>query len=54
DIAQALTAEGTPVQKSQVRMPAGPIKNVGEHKVSVAVHHDVVVEVTVLVAGEAE
>ena len=54
DVAHALSAEGLPVQKAQVRMPAGPIKNVGEHKVSVAVHHDVVVEVTVVVAGEAE
>jgi large subunit ribosomal protein L9 len=34
-------------------MPTGPLKTVGEHPVSVALHTDVVVEVTVAVVGEA-
>jgi hypothetical protein len=46
DIADALTKMGMAVQKSQVRMPTGPIKTVGEHTVSVAPHTDVVVDVT--------
>jgi large subunit ribosomal protein L9 len=33
-------------------MPTGPLKIVGEHKLSVAVHTDVVVEITVQVIGE--
>jgi hypothetical protein len=44
DIAEALTKMGLAVQKSQVRMPNGPLKTVGEHTVSVAPHTDVVVE----------
>lgn len=52
DIAEELTKMGFAVQKSQVRMPAGPIKMVGESTVSVALHTDVVVEVNVTVLGE--
>ena len=52
DIAEALTKIGLSVQKSQVRMPNGPLKTVGEHPVSVAAHTDVVVEVTVLVVAQ--
>ncbi|MES2740429.1 MAG: 50S ribosomal protein L9 [Pseudomonadota bacterium] len=53
DIAEALSKQGFAVEKSQVRMPAGPLKTVGEHPVSVALHTDVVVEVTIAVVGEA-
>lgn len=52
DIAEALTKQGFPVEKSQVRMPEGPLKTVGDHPVSVALHTDVVVEVTIAVLGE--
>jgi large subunit ribosomal protein L9 len=52
DIADALTKQGFPVDKAQVRMPQGPLKTVGDHPVSVALHTDVVVEVTVSVLGE--
>jgi large subunit ribosomal protein L9 len=52
DIAEALTKQGFAVEKAQVRMPTGPLKTVGDHPVSVALHTDVVVEVTVAVAGE--
>lgn len=54
DIAEALTKLGMAVLKSQVRMPTGPIKTVGDHAVSVAPHGDVVVEVTVQVVAQAE
>ena len=52
DIADALTKQGFPVEKAQVRMPLGPLKTVGDHPVSVALHTDVVVEVVVAVLGE--
>ena len=52
DIAEALTKQGFPVEKAQIRMPQGPLKTVGDHPVSVALHTDVVVEVTVAVLGE--
>ena len=52
DIAEALTRIDFKVSKSQVRMPSGPLKTVGEHVVTVAPHTDVVVEVKVVVVGE--
>ena len=53
DIADALKAQGFAVAKAQVRMPNGPIKTVSASSVEVALHTDVVVEVSVEVAGEA-
>jgi large subunit ribosomal protein L9 len=52
DIAEALTKQGFAVEKAQIRMPQGPLKIVGDHAVSVALHTDVVVEITVAVLGE--
>lgn len=54
DVAEALTKMGMAVQKSQVRMPNGPLKTVGEHPVAVSPHTDVVVEVTVHVVAQAD
>ena len=52
DIAEELGKQGYKVAKSQVRMPTGPIKMVGDSNVSVALHTDVVVDITVTVYGE--
>ena len=52
DIAEELTKLGFKVLKAQVRMPKGPIKVVGDSTVSVSLHTDVVVEITVSVYGE--
>lgn len=52
DIAEELVKLGYKVTKAQVRMPAGPIKTVGDSKVSVALHTDVTVEIAVAVYGE--
>ena len=52
DIAEELSKQGYKVVKAQVRMPGGPIKMVGDSTVSVALHTDVVVEITVSVYGE--
>jgi len=54
DVADALTKGGNAIAKSQVRLPNGPLKTVGEFPVSVAAHTDVVVEITVQVVAEAE
>jgi large subunit ribosomal protein L9 len=53
DIAEALTKEGFAVAKAQIRMPHGPIKGVSDSTVGVALHTDVIVEITVSVYGEA-
>jgi ribosomal protein L9 len=52
DIAEELSKQGYKVVKAQVRMPNGPIKMVGDSTVSVALHTDVVVDITVSVYGE--
>lgn len=52
DIAEGLKAAGFDVAKNQIRMPNGPLKTTGEHSVSVSLHTDVVVDVTVSVVGE--
>jgi len=52
DIAAELGRTGTTVLKSQIRMPNGPIKLVGDHPVSVSLHTDVAVDITVTVYGE--
>lgn len=53
DIAEGLKAAGHEVSKSEVRMPTGPLKAIGEFPISVALHHDVVVDITVTVVAEA-
>jgi large subunit ribosomal protein L9 len=52
DIAEELAKTGYKVAKAQVRMPNGPIKTIGDSTVSVALHTDVVVDITVSVYGE--
>ena len=52
DIAEELSKTGFKVSKAQIRMPNGPIKVVGDSTVSVALHTDVVVDITVSVYGE--
>ncbi len=53
DIAEELVKGGYEVVKSNVRMPNGPIKVVGDTQVSVSLHTDVVVDITVSVYGES-
>ena len=52
DIAEELVKAGYKVVKSQIRMPNGPIKIVSDNAVSVSLHTDVVVDITVSVYGE--
>lgn len=51
DIAAALVAQGHAVEKSQVRMPTGHLKQVGDYPVSIALHTDVAAEITVTITG---
>ena len=52
DIAEELVKGGYEVVKSNIRMPNGPIKLVGDTQVSVSLHTDVTVDITVSVYGE--
>ena len=53
DIAEALNKQGFKIEKAMVRLPDGPLKAIGEYKVEIAPHADVVSEVTVTVVAEA-
>lgn len=52
DIAEALSKQGFAVEKVQVRMGQGQIKTVGDHAIAVALHSDVLIDLTVAVLGE--
>ena len=52
DIAAALVAQGHQVEKAQVRMATGHLKQIGEYPITIALHPDVVANVTVTVVGE--
>ena len=52
DIVEALQKQGFEVERSQVRMPDGPIKQVGDTSVTIALHSDVIASITVSVLGE--
>lgn len=52
DITEALAAQGIQIEKSEIRMPNGLVKTVGEFVFEVAPHADVVTSVTVCVVGE--
>lgn len=55
DIAAACAAMGIEVERSEVRLPDGPLRVVGEHEVELHLHSDVSVPVKVVVEGnEAE
>jgi len=52
DIAEALVAQGADVAKSEIRMPAGVIRVVGEYQIDVHLHTDVNVAIKVVVVPE--
>ena len=52
DIAEALKSQGFAVEKAAVRMPAGPLKQIGDYPLVVALHTDVTASITVSVLGD--
>jgi large subunit ribosomal protein L9 len=52
DIADALSAAGMPAEKSEVRLPEGPLRSVGEYDVALHLHADVKANVKVVVVAE--
>lgn len=53
DIADAITAVGVEVAKSEVRLPNGTIRETGEFDVAIQVHADVTTTIKVIVIAEA-
>ena len=52
DIAEACTQAGFKVERSEVRLPNGPLRMVGEHTVSLHLHTDIDVPVAVSIIAE--
>jgi large subunit ribosomal protein L9 len=52
DIAEAATRAGFKLERSEVRMPNGPLRMVGEHVVALHLHADIDVPLTVLIVAE--
>ncbi len=52
DIADAVTAAGTEVEKSEVRLPEGPIRAIGEYEIELQLHTDVTVTIQLAVVAE--
>jgi large subunit ribosomal protein L9 len=54
DIAEAIGQRGIEVERSEIRLPDGPLRVVGEHRIDLHLHADVNVEITVAIeAAEA-
>ncbi|SHG18132.1 50S ribosomal protein L9 [Vibrio gazogenes] len=52
DIADAVTAAGVQVSKSEVRLPEGALRNVGEYDISIQLHSEVFADVKLQVVAE--
>jgi len=52
DVSEALKTQGFDVPKASVRMPNGPLKQIGEHEVTLDLHTDVKVQIKIGVVGE--
>jgi large subunit ribosomal protein L9 len=52
DIVEALQAKGHPVEKAMIRMPEGPLKQIGDFPLTVVLHTDVTAHITVTVLGD--
>ncbi|HET7061761.1 MAG TPA: 50S ribosomal protein L9 [Nitrosospira sp.] len=52
DIEEALQAQGITIERAMIRMPQGPLKQVGDHPITIGLHSDVVANIIVSVLGE--
>ena len=54
DIIDALAKHGHVVTRAEVKMGAGPIRNIGEHHIQLQLHADVLVDLPVIVTAEEQ
>ncbi|WP_263081146.1 50S ribosomal protein L9 [Endozoicomonas sp. Mp262] len=52
DLAEAITSAGVEVAKSEIRLPEGPIRAIGEYDVAIQLHTDVAANIKVFVEAE--
>jgi large subunit ribosomal protein L9 len=54
DIAEAMREAGYDLQKSEIHLGAGPLKDVGDHEIVVTLHPEIDIKITVSIVGEEE
>lgn len=54
EITAAFVAANKPVEKRELRLPEGPLRNTGEHEIVLHIHPEIDVTVKVVVEGEEE
>lgn len=54
DIADALTKSGLEVDRSEIKLPEGVLRQIGEYKVDIQLHHDVTETILVTILSEDE
>ena len=52
DIADAVTARGVEVEKREVRLPEGPLRQAGEYEIQLHLHAEVDADIRIIVIGE--
>jgi len=52
DLSDAITAAGVHIEKSEVRLPTGPLRAIGEYDIALQLHSDVNTVVKIIVAAE--
>ena len=52
DVADATTAAGVEISKSEVRLPEGPIREVGEYEIAIQLHSDVTATINLVIVAE--
>jgi len=52
DLAEAITSAGVAVVKSEIRLPEGPIRAVGEYDIGIQLHSDVAASIKVFIEAE--
>ncbi len=54
EIRQAIEATGHSVEKKEIRLPDGPLRNIGEHPVQLHLHTDVDATINVVIVAEED
>ena len=52
DIADACLSNGVEIEKSEIKLPDGPLRNTGEFEVGIQVHPDLIVKMKIIVSAE--
>ena len=52
DIADACLSNGVGIEKSEIKLPDGPLRNTGAFEVGVQVHPDLIVKMKIIVSAE--